>query len=278
MRKILITGAAGFVGRHLRTTLKGGNATCLVDTVLGDSFDSFLRSHTAHKEFDVAVHLAANILNVDARMRLGVGMFEDTVLDYHFCRWAQENRPKHIVLMSSCAIDGATDPYSQVKRNLESMSQALVRREMSVTVLRPFSGYGGDQSLEYPFPAILARALRQENPLIVWGGHQVRDWLYIDDLVAAIIHAIDGKFPTDGTPVEIGTGIGTNFFRLAEEIAASVGYHPHVHGDQTKEQSSDFRVAATHAAAAYGWTAKMLLKDGIINSIRVMQETDAWKK
>lgn len=272
---ILITGDAGFVGRHLSKALSDrGDSVFGFDIKTGLSLDAFLTDFHALCKYDVAIHLAANIVNVDAREKMGVLAFEDLALDYKFCCWAQKmhmhNSKMRVVLLSSCAVDGLTDPYSAIKRTLESEAAALRRIGLHVTVLRPYSGYGGDQSEEYPFPAIMCRALNHEDPLMVWGGDQVRDWLYIDDLVSAVIHAIDGKFPTD-RPIDIGTGMGVDFYRLAQDIADAVGYDPVVKGDSTKAISSDFRVASTGLAKLHGWSSRTSLKDGIRSALEVMR-------
>src|SRR3990167_8115268 len=76
---------------------------------------------------------------------------------------------------------------------------------MSVVCVRPFSGYGEDQDLNYPIPSIAARAVKRENPLVVWGsGNQGRDFIYIDDFVSALRVAIQKI--TDGGAVNIGIG------------------------------------------------------------------------
>lgn len=274
--RILVTGSQGFVGRHLVKALVARG-----DDVYGfdikspsrTSLAAFLGDYRALVAYDAAVHLAANIINVNDRMQAGIYAFDDLLLDYNFCSWVQMsmnmNPAMRVVLLSSCAIDGKRDPYSAVKRTLESMASALFRKGVNMTVLRPFSGYGGDQTDEYPFPAIMHRAMRREDPLVVWGGEQVRDWLYIDDLVAGVIHAIDGRFPNSDTPVELGTGFGVDFYHLAEMMAEAVGYTPKVVGDKTKETSSEMRIARPLIATAYGWKATVGLEEGIRKSLEI---------
>lgn len=222
--------------------------------------------------FDLVVHLAANIVNVDARMKGGISMYDDIELDLAMCRWLEANPPKQCaVLMSSCAVDYPDDPYCIVKRNLECFAKTLDKKGVPVVVLRPFSGYGEDQSEEYPFRAILERALRKEDPLTVWGGNQVRDWIHIDDLTAAILFAID-KLPRSAEPIEVGTGTGTSLVELAHKIAHATGYTPAYRCDMTKPSSSSRRVAGEQVDRVktlqhFAWASRISLAEGIRRAV-----------
>lgn len=256
--RALITGHEGFVGRHLLPKL----AKARYEVHGTENVDEFLRSRLAGGKWDVVIHLAANIVNVHDRGKIGMRAFDDLELDLKVCKWLESNPPlKVFVAMSSCALDFPEDPYCMVKITLESFAQCLHKQGVPIVILRPFSGYGADQSLEYPFPAILGRAQAREDPLIVWGGTQVRDWVHIEDLTDAIVHGID-HFPR-GVPVQIGTGIGTDFFRLAKMMADTVGYSPKISGDTTKQSSSPRRVADTALAQKFGWRARISLRQGI---------------
>jgi nucleoside-diphosphate-sugar epimerase len=255
--RILVTGSAGFVGTHLVPKLRK-----LGHYVIGTEHMETMIADCKASDFDAVIHLAANIENVDTRMKQGVTACSDILLDYQMCKWIQESPPtKAFVAMSSCAVDFPDDPYCIVKRTLEALCLFLHKRGVPVVILRPFSGYGKGQSLEYPFPAIKARAARKEDPLVVWGGSQVRDWLHINDLTDAIIHSID-NFP-HGEPIEIGTGIPTSLYDLAVLLAKNAGYGPAIQCDLTKMASSPQRLANIDKAAKYGWMYKIDLAEGI---------------
>lgn len=256
--RALIIGNEGFVGRHLQPAMRqaGYKVTGTED------FEQFVRLGDFGAPFDVVVHLGANIVNVDARMKMGMDAYSDIALDLAVCSWIERHPPtKCFVVMSSCAVDYPDDPYCTVKRALEAFAQTLHKRGVPLVVLRPFSGYGPDQSEEYPFRAIFERALRKEDPLTVWGGGQVRDWLHIDDLCRGIMTAID-RFPRGGT-FEIGTGVGTSLGELAEMIAFEVGYDPAIKFDASKASSSSLRVAMEHGQSEFGFMPTVTLHAGI---------------
>jgi nucleoside-diphosphate-sugar epimerase len=273
VKTALCTGSAGFVGRALvPELLKQGYNTVCVDP-LGRSnlwrrrewtFERW-RTSGAVRAFDLVIHLAANILDVDARSKQGIEAFADMELDLAMARYIEAYPPRRMfVAMSSCAIDTwATDPYSYTKLTLEQFSRKLYQRGVPVTVLRPYSGYGPGQALSYPMPAIIDRAIKREDPLTVWGtGRQIRDWLYIDDLVRAIMMAVEGKFP-QGQPIDIGSGTGTDFLALAKMIAHEVGYDPVIAAQVNKAESSPRRIANTSVATAHGFTTQVSLEEGI---------------
>jgi nucleoside-diphosphate-sugar epimerase len=268
--RAFVSGHEGFVGRHLVPKLVHAG----YEVHGTEDLEGFLRSPLAREKWDVVVHLAANIINVHDRGKIGMRAFDDLELDIKMCQWLERNPPaKTAVIMSSCALDFPEDPYCTVKITLESFAQCLHRQGVPLVILRPFSGYGGDQSFEYPFRAILGRARRREDPLVVWGGSQVRDWVHIDDLTGAIVYGID-HFPR-GVPVQIGTGIGTDFFSLAKLMADTVGYKPVISGDATKQSSSPRRVAEPSLARKYGWNATISLEQGIQRALNAKWEPEA---
>ena len=283
--RALVTGSAGFVGRHLVPKLRASGYDDIVcvdprgplSSGPAATFDWFTENCSylfEHVPFDLVVHLAANIINVDARMKGGMEMFDDIALDLEFCKWLEKNPPtKCAVLMSSCATDSwQTDPYAFTKLALEQMAQTLHKKGVPVIVLKPFSGYGEDQTEEYPFRAILERALRKEDPLTVWGsGDQLRDWIHVNDLTDAILFAID-KVPPSANPIEVGTAVGATLRTVARMIAAEVGYFPLIGCDSSKPASSGRRVANSAFSGKdvlqnFGWHPKIDLEEGIRRAV-----------
>lgn len=277
--RALVTGSAGFVGRHTvaRLVSDGWDVTG-VDvaasahgphlTVFQQDVRSFLDTADATVGFDLVVHCAAVVggrLMIDGQPLLLAA--EDLSIDAALFRWLlnQKGTPPKVVYFSSSAAypvelqnetlakmvrEGRLKPgdllldedqielpseaddghvpevlwpdqtYGWVKLTGERMADEARMMGLPVYVFRPFSGYGGDQDVSYPFPSFIDRGLDRPDVFHVWGdGKQVRDFVHISDVVGAVMARIEGD---DCAPVNIGTGVATSFDELAAmTIAAS---------------------------------------------------------
>lgn len=210
-----------------------------------------------HPPFDLVIHAAAI---VGGRVRIDgdpLALAENLELDALYARWLTRARPRHAVYLSSSAVydveDQLTDGfdldedaqwirkigmpdqvYGWAKLTGELLMRRVIDDGVPVTVVRPFSGYGEDQSLDYPFPSLIDRALRREDPFTIWGGgDQVRDFVHVDDVVAATLACVEDDASTFAhggplRPVNICTGVGTSFYQLADIVCRTAGYNPEI--------------------------------------------------
>jgi len=110
--------------------------------------------------------------------------------------------------------------YGWAKLTGEQLARAAAAAGLPVHVVRPFSGYGGDQDLRYPFPAIVQR-VRNRADLTVWGPPgQIRDWIHIDDVVRGALAVVDADYRE---PVNLCSGEPVEFGDLARQIYAATG-------------------------------------------------------
>jgi len=136
---------------------------------------------------------------------------------------------------------------------------------------RPFSGYGSDQDMAYPFPSICKRVLDNKGQLSiqVWGaGTQMRDFIHIDDCIQGIIHMSDKI--DDGSAVNLSTGILTSFISLAQTAAEVVGFYPQVTGMSDKPEGVFARGGDTKKQRKLGFTAETQLRVGIENALKYL--------
>ncbi len=134
---------------------------------------------------------------------------------------------------------------------------------LHVTCIRPFSGYGEDQDLTYPVPAIAARAAKKEDPFEVWGsGHQGRDFVHIDDVIDCILLAMDHIH--DGTAINIGMGKLTSFREIIEVFCKFAGYQPTIKPLLDKPVGVFSRYCdMTFVENKLGWKAKISIEEGM---------------
>lgn len=214
----------------------------------------------------------------------------DLSIDAEFFYWAVRHKPTRVMFPSSSAaypvdlqgeggfvalaetdIDFETGKigqpdmtYGWSKLTGEYLARiAASHYGLHVACVRPFSGYGEDQDLTYPIPAIAARAARKETPFEVWGtGKQGRDFVHIDDCVDAMMFALENI--KDGSAMNIGSGKITNFLEIIELFTEFAGYNPPI----KKLLDKPVGVHARHANMDYvfnelGWKPKISLREGM---------------
>ncbi len=279
--KVLITGDAGFVGKHFRKALQGHDIVG-VDIKNGIDARSFFQTDTTR--FDLVIHLAAVVggrLTIEGSP-LSVAV--DLSIDAEMFQWALRTKPGRVVYYSSSAAypvalqrRGSTHllaeddidlsdvrtpdfTYGWAKLTGEVLAQYAAQQGLRVHVFRPFSGYGTDQDLDYPFPSFIRRGLDRDDPFEIWGdGTQVRDFIHIDDIVEATLAAVACDVPG---PVNLGMGRATSFNDLAELVAAEAGYRPSIAHKPAAPVGVHFRVADNTKMLSF-YTPKISLEEGI---------------
>jgi len=212
----------------------------------------------------------------------------DLAIDAEFFYWITRFKPKRVLFPSSSAaypIDLQTDQaaialaesdinfskmgepdmtYGWSKLTGEFLAQIAAKNYgISVACVRPFSGYGEDQDLSYPTPAIAARAARKENPFEVWGtGYQGRDFVHIDDCIDCILMAMENIH--DGSAINIGQGKLTSFRDLINIFTSFAGYSPEIKALTDKPVGVHSRYAnMDYVRNTFGWTAKISIEEGM---------------
>jgi nucleoside-diphosphate-sugar epimerase len=244
--KTLITGADGFVGRHFQKQLEAADAeiTALDIKSGGDCRDFFKESH---ESFDLVVHLAAIVGGRATIEGNPIGVATDLSIDAEMFNWAVRTEQQRIIYFSSSAaypVDLQRQPYRLREADIDltdvrnpdfsygwakltgELLADYARRQagIEVYVFRPFSGYGEDQDLTYPFPSFIKRTVERSDPFEIWGdGNQVRDFIHIDDVVAASLKAVELGIQE---PVNLGWGRPTTFNQLAQLCFEVAGVRP----------------------------------------------------
>jgi nucleoside-diphosphate-sugar epimerase len=134
---------------------------------------------------------------------------------------------------------------------------------VSVACVRPFSGYGEDQEVSYPIPALAVRAAKKEDPFEVWGtGTQGRDFVHIDDCIDCILLAMDNI--SDGSAINIGSGKLTSFLEIIELFSTFADYKPVVKPLLDKPVGVHARYAdMTHVSDKFKWQPRISVEEGM---------------
>lgn len=238
--RALVTGSEGFLGRHFTAELlnRGYTVTGL-DTKITKSLDCrayFATRAGSRARFDLVVHCAAVVGGREMIEGDPLATAVNLELDAAMFGWAARARPGRVLYLSSSAAypvwaqnGGREYPLSEVMANGtdpdeiygwskvigEILAGKLRAAGVPVTVVRPFSGYGPDQDLDYPFPAFIERAKTLQDPFEVWCGDCVRDFIHVDDIVHGALAVAES-----GTelPVNLCTGVATSFSTLAQKV------------------------------------------------------------
>ena len=300
--KILITGGAGFIGSHLcdKYTKKGDTVLCLDNFMNGNlmnirhllNYRNFKLINGDIRDFDLlekmmrdvdaVFHLAAQI-HVDRSIIEPKLTYEINVLGTHnVLEVARMYDVEKLIYASTSEVYGsaqyvpmdekhplnAPHPYGASKIAADRMCYAYIETYgMNICIMRPFniygprqkdSGYGGAISL------FTKRVLSNMPPIIYGDGEQTRDFIFIDDVVDACLHAISCKNCV-GETINVGSGMETPINKLARIISSLFGMRK-IKPVYTKPRIGEVRRSCADISKAkklLGLKPKVSLEEGL---------------
>ena len=301
---MLITGGAGFIGSHaVEALLAAGESVRVLDNfstgrrenlasmagalevVEGDIRDVATVAAAA-AGCDRVLHLAA-IASVtrsfdDPQETRAVNV-EGTA---NVLAAAREAGARRLVMASSCAVYGTTDalpvgetadphpesPYARSKLDGEELCRAACGDGFDAGVLRFFNVYGPRQDPSSDYSGVIAifmDRLAAERPCTVYGdGHQTRDFVFVNDVVAACRAALDdhtrGGAPLAAEPINVGTGVETSLRDVLAALALASGREPAVRYAAAREGDIvRSRAACERATDLLGFRASVAFPEGL---------------
>lgn len=299
--KVLVTGGAGFVGSHLvPLLLRLGYSVAVLDNLSTGKLEN-LKGVLDHPKFmfqrgdindktvpngvfdgiDSIVHLAA-LIDISASVANPTQNHEVNVNGtFNMLHSAKKNNVKKFVFASSTAVYGDAKPLpvqeNNVLRPLSPYAASKIAGEayciafancfgLSTIALRFFNIYGL-RSENSPYSGVITKFLRKimnDEVLIIDGdGEQTRDFIHVNDIVKAIILALERE-GLKGEVFNVCTGLPTSINRLASILKTVTGKNLNVkHGP---ERLGDIRCSygdPTKAEENLGFKANVSLAKGL---------------
>ncbi|HMF98292.1 MAG TPA: UDP-glucuronic acid decarboxylase family protein [Vicinamibacterales bacterium] len=301
-QRVVVTGAAGFIGSHLAETLLDRGFTVIgIDNLLtGDTSNI---SHLANRDFTFIKHDVTNYIYIDGHvdlvlhwaspaspidyLELPIPTLKVGALGTHKVLGLAKAKHARFVLASTSEVYG--DPlehpqkesywgnvnpigprgvYDEAKRFAEAMTMAYHRYHgVDTKIVRIFNTYGPRMRVNdgRAVPAFMSQALRNEDVTVFGDGSQTRSFTYISDLVDGIVRLM---LSDTNDPVNIGNPVEMTIKQIAETIIRMTGaksriiYKP-LPTDDPKQRRPDI----SRAREILGWEPKVQLEEGLVKTI-----------
>jgi UDP-glucose 4-epimerase len=265
----------GYIGSKLYAKLKElGHDVHGVDIASLDPLEGLdIRKHLFHNgrpwlKFvpDYVFHLAAKPSVQWSVENPSESLSHNVLGSSRVLEFAAEAGARRVIFASSAAAYGVASPYGLHKLMTEKECKVYTHLYNIDTVsLRYFNVYSADQKCGGPYSTVIAAwmdALRCGYPLRIDGdGTQTRDFIHVDDIIAANIFCMNYAENFDGATYDVGTGTETSidYIRqyINQRLSASWQEVPEREGD------IKFSCANAHPMKDLGWSAQVGIKDGL---------------
>jgi len=307
MPRVVITGAAGFIGSHLsETLLDRGFSVVGIDNLLTGDLANI--AHLRDRDFQFIRHDVTNFIDVDGPvdyvlhwaspaspidyLELPIQTLKVGSLGTHKALGLAKAKGATFVIASTSEVYG--DPlehpqketywgnvnpigprgvYDEAKRFAEAMTVAYRRfHKVDTKIVRIFNTYGPRMRIRdgRAVPAFISQALVNEDVTVFGDGKQTRSFCYISDLVDGIIRLMLSK---ESGPINIGNPQEMTIEQIARLIIEMTGskskivYKP-LPTDDPKVRQPDITLART----LLGWEPKVTLDQGLGRTIEYFKE------
>lgn len=303
MKRILITGAAGFLGSHLsdRFIKEGYNVIGMDNLLTGNiqniehlfplkEFEYYHHDITKFVhvpgKIDYILHFASPASPIDY-LKMPIQTLKVGALGTHNLLGLAREKNARILVASTSEVYG--DPlehpqseeywgnvnpigprgvYDEAKRFLEAITMAYhTFHKVDTRIIRIFNTYGPRMRVEdgRVLPAFFSQAIRGEGLTVFGDGSQTRSFCYVDDLVEGIYRLLLSDYTR---PVNIGNPDECTILQFAQEILALVN-NPDAYIDYLPLPEDDPKVRQpdiTKARSILGWEPKVPRAEGLLRT------------
>jgi len=300
--RVVITGAAGFIGSHLAEALLDRDYTVVgIDNLLTGDVANI--AHLTNRDFTFLKHDVTNYIYIDGPvdfvlhwaspaspidyLELPIPTLKVGALGTHKALGLAKEKKAKFVLASTSEVYG--DPlehpqketywgnvnpigprgvYDEAKRFAEAMTVAYHRYHgLDTKIVRIFNTYGPRMRINdgRAVPSFISQALRGEDVTVFGDGRQTRSFCYIDDLVNGILKLM---LSNQNDPVNIGNPHEMTIEAIAKVIIEMTGsrskiVYRELPADDPKVREPDITRARQHL----GWEPKVTLDQGLVKTI-----------
>jgi GDP-L-fucose synthase len=298
-KRVLLTGAAGFLGRYVYRALQSFSPAALL-VPRSDEYDlreqADVRRLMADLAPEVVVHLAAVVGGIGAnRLNPGRYFYDNAVMGLLLMEEARRARVgKFVGVGTICSYpkyasvpfreddlwsgypEETNAPYGLAKKMLLVQAQAYrAQYEFNAITLLPVNLYGPgdnfDPQTSHVIPALIRKVIEartaRTSTIDVWGtGGASREFLFVRDAAHAIALATANYDKPE--PVNIGFGQEITIRQLAEMICNLCNFRGELRWDSSKPDGQPRRcLDVSRARNEFGFSATTSLRDGLIETI-----------
>lgn len=293
--KVLVTGAAGFIGSHLLPALVNEGYEVIALDQIGDLFnlsDEVTKVHAdicdtlrmeqvgrmlfGKYKVDSIIHLAAMAAPRVAETKPEETFRVNVLGTYNVLKMAKEAGVKRVVFPSTAHVYGISPKYMPTDENhplalhdTYTTSKILGEQlchlfyenhNIPYVTLRMFNGYGPRQSRDYFIPAMIEQA--KKGSILLRGRQVTKDFIYVSDMVNAILTVLPSDYVG---PLNVGTEQQIALEYVADYIAKRFGVK--LTFADTEDKGPTHMQCDNSRLKKFGWSPKVSIEEGLDKTI-----------